>query len=135
MQQMACFPCGMDNYSKCSVLHNAIAARMARSQSQDQELASTSTNSEPTENGTPNDSLTGDVVDSGQERRPSSLSVKLSPKESLTLRPTKQGYLDKLSGGKHKAPKWDNRYFELAEGGHLHYYKKAQGKIMNTIYL
>lgn len=64
------------------------------------------------------------------------LSVKNhSPKESLTLRPTKQGYLDKLSGGKHKTPKWDNRYFELAEGGHLHYYKKAEGKVINTIYL
>ena len=66
------------------------------------------------------------------------LSVKhTSPKfdPSSLIKPTKQGYLDKLSGGKHKAPKWDNRYFELAEGGHLHYYKKADGKVINTIYL
>ncbi|XP_048577123.1 formin-like protein 6 isoform X2 [Nematostella vectensis] len=67
------------------------------------------------------------------------LSVK-APSSSLvtpkvTPRPTRQGYLDKLSGGKHKAPKWDNRYFELTDSGHLHYYKKPDSKIINTIYL
>ena len=48
----------------------------------------------------------------------------------------KQGFLDKLSGGKHKAPKWDNRYFELTETGYLYYYKKPDGgKPINSIYL
>ena len=52
------------------------------------------------------------------------------------LKPTKQGFLDKLSGGKHKAPKWDNRYFELTDTGYLHYYKKPDGgKPINSIYL
>lgn len=52
------------------------------------------------------------------------------------LKPTKQGFLDKLSGGKHKAPKWDNRYFELTETGYLYYYKKPDGgKPINSIYL
>ena len=51
-------------------------------------------------------------------------------------KPTKQGFLDKLSGGKHKAPKWDNRYFELTETGYLYYYKKPDGgKPINSIYL
>lgn len=49
--------------------------------------------------------------------------------------PTREGYLDKLSGGKHRAPKWDKRYFELASTGYLHYYKKEGGKNVGSIYL
>ena len=50
-------------------------------------------------------------------------------------KPTRQGMLDKLSGGKHKQPKWDTRYFELDDSGHLHYFKKTDGKVVNSIYL
>ena len=53
-----------------------------------------------------------------------------------TAKPTKQGFLKKLSRGKHQPKKWDNRYFELADTGHLYYYKKADGgKPINSIYL
>lgn len=41
-----------------------------------------------------------------------------------------------MSGGKHQSKKWDNRYFELTDTGHLYYYKKADGgKPINSIYL
>ena len=66
------------------------------------------------------------------------LSIKSPPKPPVRAgpKPTKQGFLDKLSGGKHKAPKWDNRYFELTETGYLYYYKKPDGgKPINSIYL
>ena len=49
--------------------------------------------------------------------------------------PVKQGYLDKLSGGKKRAPKWDKRYFEVTSSGYLYYYKKAHGKPVGSIYL
>ena len=53
-----------------------------------------------------------------------------------TAKPTKEGFLEKLSGGKHQSKKWDNRYFELTDTGHLYYYKKAdRGKPINSIYL
>ena len=55
--------------------------------------------------------------------------------KSPTKRPTRHGTLEKLSGGKHKQPKWDIRHFELDESGHLHYFKKADGKVVNSIYL
>ena len=57
------------------------------------------------------------------------------PLPKPAVKPTRKGYLDKLSGGKHQAPKWDSRYFELAETGHLNYYKKPDGKVINQIYL
>eukprot|EP00112_Aurelia_sp_Birch-Aquarium-sp1_P016065 Seg3607.1 transcript_id=Seg3607.1/GoldUCD/mRNA.D3Y31 product=Formin-H protein_id=Seg3607.1/GoldUCD/D3Y31 len=49
--------------------------------------------------------------------------------------PVKQGYLDKMSGGKKRAPKWDKRYFEVTSSGYLYYYKKAHGKPVGSIYL
>ena len=49
--------------------------------------------------------------------------------------PAKEGYLEKLSGGKHRAPKWDKRYFEATTSGYLHYYKKVDGKPVGSIYL
>ncbi|XP_077982635.1 uncharacterized protein LOC144437552 [Glandiceps talaboti] len=58
---------------------------------------------------------------------------RLSP--SLTGRPTHEGYLDKLSSGKHFSPKWDKRYFELSQTGHLHYFKKRNDKNLGSIYL
>ncbi|XP_074617282.1 uncharacterized protein LOC141876525 isoform X2 [Acropora palmata] len=61
---------------------------------------------------------------------PSKPTAKTGPK------PTKQGFLEKLSGGKHQSKKWDNRYFELTDTGNLYYYKKADGgKPINSIYL
>ena len=66
------------------------------------------------------------------------LSTKSPPKPPVPAapKPTKQGFLDKLSGGKHKSPKWDNRYFEVTEAGYLYYYKKPDGgKPINSIYL
>lgn len=41
----------------------------------------------------------------------------------------------KLSGGKHRAAKFDKRFFELAEAGSLYYYKKEGGKALGAIYL
>lgn len=49
--------------------------------------------------------------------------------------PVRQGTLQKLSGGKHQQPKWDVRHFELDESGQLHYFKKAEGKVINSIYV
>ncbi|XP_022802689.1 uncharacterized protein LOC111340162 isoform X4 [Stylophora pistillata] len=66
------------------------------------------------------------------------LSTKLPPKSHwrANQKPTRKGFLDKLSGGKHHSPKWDNRYFELTDTGYLNYYKKADGgKPINSIYL
>ena len=41
-----------------------------------------------------------------------------------------------MSGGKHQSKKWDNRYFELTDTGHLYYYKKAgERKPIKSIYL
>lgn len=60
-------------------------------------------------------------------------TIKSTPKSSKG--PTRQGTLQKLSGGKHKQPKWDVRHFELDDSGHLHYFKKADGKVINSIYL
>ena len=57
-------------------------------------------------------------------------SMPKSPKK-----PTRQGTLQKLSGGKHKQPKWDVRHFELDNSGQLHYFRKADGKVVNSIYL
>ena len=45
------------------------------------------------------------------------------------------GFLEKLSGGKKRAPKWDRRYFELTDNGYLQYFKKKGGKISGTIFL
>eukprot|EP00117_Sycon_ciliatum_P018023 scpid6270/ scgid5335/ Formin-F; Diaphanous-related formin dia1 len=50
-------------------------------------------------------------------------------------KPTRKGYLMKLSGGKHRAAKFDKRFFELAEAGSLYYYKKEGGKALGAIYL
>ncbi|KAL9974456.1 hypothetical protein ACROYT_G011488 [Oculina patagonica] len=66
------------------------------------------------------------------------LSKKTPPKPPTRAdpKPTKQGFLAKLSGGKHQTPKWDNRYFELSDTGYLYYYKKPDGgKPINSIYL
>lgn len=66
------------------------------------------------------------------------MSTKLPPKPPVRTgpKPTKQGFLEKLSGGKHQSPKWDNRYFELTDAGYLYYYKKPDGgKPLNSIYL
>lgn len=66
------------------------------------------------------------------------LSIKLPPKPQgrANPKPTRSGFLGKLSGGKHHTPKWDNRYFELTDTGYLNYYKKADGgKPINSIYL
>ena len=49
--------------------------------------------------------------------------------------PTKSGFLQKLSGGKKRNPKWDLRYFELTTAGYLHYSKKQDGKLSGSIYL
>lgn len=65
---------------------------------------------------------------------PSTDSTKASTLKS-PKRPTRQGTLQKLSGGKHKQPKWDVRHFELDDSGQLHYFKKAEGKVVNSIYL
>lgn len=66
--------------------------------------------------------------------------MQLSVKSTRTLpkpveKPSRSGYLEKLSGGKHHTPKWDQRYFELTETGYLNYYKKPEGKVINQIYL
>ena len=69
---------------------------------------------------------------------PFQLSTKSPPKPPARAspKPTKQGFLEKLSGGKHQTPKWDNRYFELTDTGYLYYYKKPDGgKPINSIYL
>ncbi|XP_070575952.1 formin-J-like isoform X2 [Ptychodera flava] len=58
---------------------------------------------------------------------------RLSP--SLMGRPTHEGYLEKLSSGKHFSPRWDKRYFELSQTGHLHYFKKKNDKNLGSIYL
>ena len=50
-------------------------------------------------------------------------------------RPTRKGSLMKLSGGKHRAAKFDKRFFELSETGSLYYYKKEGGKAAGAIYL
>ncbi|XP_015755614.1 PREDICTED: uncharacterized protein LOC107335145 isoform X1 [Acropora digitifera] len=61
---------------------------------------------------------------------PSKPTAKTGPK------PTKQGFLTKLSGGKRRSKKWDTRYFELTDTGHLNYYKKVDGsEPINSIYL
>lgn len=58
------------------------------------------------------------------------------PPARTVPKPTKQGFLEKLSGGKHQSPKWDHRYFELTNAGYLYYYKKSDGgKPLNSIYL
>ena len=49
--------------------------------------------------------------------------------------PVKQGYLEKLSGGKKRAPKWDKRYFEVTSSGYLLYSKKENTKPVGSIYL
>ena len=49
--------------------------------------------------------------------------------------PIKQGYLEKLSGGKKRAHKWDRRYFEVTPSGYLHYFKKENTKPVGSIYL
>ncbi|CAB4016569.1 Hypothetical predicted protein [Paramuricea clavata] len=63
----------------------------------------------------------------------------VSPTKSSTLKspkkPTRQGTLQKLSGGRHKQPKWDIRHFELDDSGQLHYFRKADGKVINSVYL
>ena len=58
------------------------------------------------------------------------IAVEVSAKQ-----PIKQGFLDKLSGGKKRAPKWDRRYFEITASGYLVYSKKEQGKPVGSIYL
>jgi hypothetical protein len=42
--------------------------------------------------------------------------------------PTRTGFVDKLSGGKGLAPKWEKRWFELTNTGYLHYFKKEGSK-------
>jgi len=49
--------------------------------------------------------------------------------------PSKQGYLEKLSGGKKRAQKWDRRYFEVTSSGYLLYFKKENTKPAGSIYL
>lgn len=49
--------------------------------------------------------------------------------------PVKSGYLEKLSGGKKRNPKWDRRHFEVTPAGYLHYSKKEDGKLSGAIYL
>ena len=49
--------------------------------------------------------------------------------------PSKQGYLDKLSGGKKRAQKWDRRYFEVTSSGYLLYFRKENTKPAGSIYL
>ena len=49
--------------------------------------------------------------------------------------PTKSGYLEKMSGGKKRNPKWDRRFFELTTAGYLHYSKKQDEKLSGSIYL
>ncbi|XP_064640546.1 uncharacterized protein LOC135495649 isoform X2 [Lineus longissimus] len=49
--------------------------------------------------------------------------------------PTMEGYLEKLSGGKHWGAKWDKRWFEVSSTGHLHYYKKKFDKNLGSVYL
>jgi hypothetical protein len=61
-----------------------------------------------------------------------SLSV---PSRQSIEPPTKEGHLQKLSGGKKRAAHWNTRFFELSETGYLHYYKKKDGKCMGSIYL
>lgn len=41
----------------------------------------------------------------------------------------------KLSGGKHRAAKFDKRFFELSDAGSLYYYKKEGGKVLGAIYM
>lgn len=60
----------------------------------------------------------------------------IKPSAKAGPKPTKQGFLEKLSGGKHQSRKWDHRYFELTDTGYLYYFKKPDGgKPINSIYL
>ena len=52
-----------------------------------------------------------------------------------STQPIKKGYLEKLSGGKKRAPKWDRRYFEVTSSGYLLYSKKENTKPVGSIYL
>ncbi|XP_012564637.2 formin-J isoform X1 [Hydra vulgaris] len=45
----------------------------------------------------------------------------------------KSGFLEKLSGGKKRIAKWDQRYFELKENGYLQYFKKKGGAIKGSV--
>ncbi|XP_065828547.1 uncharacterized protein [Oscarella lobularis] len=49
--------------------------------------------------------------------------------------PTMEGFMEKMSGGKKRAPKWDSRFFELCETGYLHYYRKKDSKCLGSVYL
>lgn len=51
------------------------------------------------------------------------------------LLPTHVGMMTKLSGGKKRKEKWDERYFELSEDSYLYYYKSKGGKCVNSIYV
>ncbi|XP_028410081.1 formin-like protein 2 [Dendronephthya gigantea] len=82
-------------------------------------------------------SLKRSVSPSAETAKSSTMTKSKSRSGSLKSpsKPTRQGTLQKLSGGKHKQPKWDFRHFELDPSGYLHYFRKAEGKVIDSIYL
>eukprot|EP00118_Oscarella_pearsei_P023522 m.282569 g.282569 ORF g.282569 m.282569 type:complete len:303 (+) comp40658_c0_seq17:3801-4709(+) len=71
-------------------------------------------------------------VDSGMEMPFPPRSFTVSGPVEL---PIMEGYLEKMSGGKKRAPKWDSRFFELCETGYLHYYRKKDSRCLGSVYL
>lgn len=47
--------------------------------------------------------------------------------------PTRAEYLKKMSGGKSRSAKWDKRWCELSDTGHINYFKKKGGKIAGAV--
>lgn len=80
-------------------------------------------------------SLKRNVSPSKETEKSSTLTKRKSSSLKSPSKPIRQGTLQKLSGGKHQQPKWDVRHFELDDSGYLHYFKKAEGKVIDSIYL
>jgi len=64
------------------------------------------------------------------------IEKQLAEARQANATPTREGFLTKLSAGKHgRPPKWDKRWFELEESGYVNYYKKQGGKNSGSVYL